>query len=231
MRMNHVDIINVAGLLMDGKDDGIEMELINTMHPRSLQTIAPTPLGSAGENPNHAVERAVFMIKRVIEKIKQQSNTPHVILVGRSYGAFIGLLGAIRLRFHEIEKVILIEGPLHPDISVKPPLLLPPLMACGIHYQERPGLAREAINSLQELGAERIVTVQGGAEDDVVPVEAQIIPRVNGLVTGGVFTLPSQLGGRNGGVTGIFPKGYRNHLFWSREKMEAVRRIIEGAAK
>lgn len=215
---------------MNGKNDGIEKELRENTRPRSVQTIAPTPLGSAGENPSHAIERAVFMIKQAIKEIKQRSNTPHVILVGRSYGAFIALLAAIRLQFHEIAKVILIEGPLHPDVSVKPPALLPPLKACGIHYEERPRLAREAAASLQELGAEHIVTVQGGAEDDVVPVEAQIIPHANGLAAGSVFTLPAELGGRNSGMTRILPKGYRNHLFWSRGKMEAVRRIIEDAA-
>lgn len=222
--MRPIDIINVAGLLMDGKKDGLEKELREKVEPRFLRTIAPTPLSSAMEHPDRAIERAVRMIEEAVRDIEKQFGEPKVLLVGRSYGAFIALLAAVRMNFHNILKAILIEGPLHPDISVTSPNLLPPLMACGVHYKTRPSLAREAVDRLRELDASHLVFVQGGGEDGVVPIAAQVLP-------GGfeIIKLPPHIGGRDGGMKNLLPAGYRNHLFWSREKMEMIRRIIENA--
>lgn len=243
--MRSIDIINVAGLLMDGKKDGIEKELREKVEPRFLRTIAPTPIGSAMEHPDHAIERAVLMIREAMRDIEQQFGEPKILLIGRSYGAFIAFLAAIRINFQKILKAILIEGPLHPDVSVTPPNLLPPLMACGIHYRVRPTLAREAIDRLRELGTSHLVVVQGGREDGVVPTAAQVIPgdfetiellndHFSNIHTGNgtrglVMKLPPHIGGRDGGMKKLLPDGYRNHLFWSEEKMEMVRKIIENA--
>lgn len=244
--MRSIDIINVAGLLMNGKKDGIEKELTERVEPRFLRTIAPTPIDSVMENPIYAIERATLMIQEAIRDIEQQFGEPKILLVGRSYGAFIALLAAIRMNFRKISKAILIEGPLHPDIPVTPPNLIPPLMACGIHYKVRPTLAREAIGRLGELGTARLVIVQGGGEDGVVPTAAQVIPEnfetikllndnFQKIYTGNgtkglVVQLPPHIGGSDGGMKKLLPVGYRNHLFWSEEKMRMIRRIIEDVA-
>lgn len=230
---------------MDGEKDGIEKELREKVEPRFLRTIAPTPIGSVMEHPDRAIERAIFMIKEAMRDIEQQFGEPKVLLVGRSYGAFIALLAAIRINFRKILKTILIEGPLHPDVPVMPPGLLPPLMACGIHYKIRPTLAREAIDHLRELGTSHLVVVQGGGEDDVVPIAAQVIPgdfetieflndnfaktHTGDGTRGLVIKLPPHIRGSDGGLKKLLPNGYRNHLFWSDEKMEMVRKIIENA--
>lgn len=241
--MKSIDIVNVAGLLMDGKKDGIEKELKEKVEPRFIRTIAPTPIGSVMENPIYAVERAILMIQEAVRDVEQQFGESEVSLVGRSYGAFIALLAAIRMNFQKISRTILIEGPLHPDISVTPPNLLLPLMACGIHYKVRPTLMREAIDRLGEIGTSRLVVVQGGGEDGVVPTAAQVIPGdfetiefLNGHfpnihagngTRGLVIKLPPHIGGRNGGMKKLLPDGYRNHLFWSKEKIQMIREIIK----
>ncbi len=244
--MKSVDIINVAGLLMDGGKDGLEQELREKVEPRFLRTIAPTPISSAMEPPAYAIERAMLMILEAVRDIERQFEEPNILLVGRSYGAFTALLAAIRMNFKKISKAILIEGPLHPDVSVAPPNLLPPLMACSGHYKARPAFAREAVDRLSELGTSRLVVVQGGREDSVVPTAAQVLPGDFETVeflddqfvdihpeNGGrglIIKLPSHMGGRDGGMKNLLPYGYRNHLFWSEEKMKIVGEIINNAA-
>lgn len=245
--MKPIDIINVAGLLMDGKNDGIEDELRLRVQPRSLKTIAPVPLGSAMEHPEHAIQRAVQMIQETIHELEGEFGESRVVLIGRSYGAFIALLAAVRMDFQKILKAVLIEGPLHPNVVVHPPALLPPLMTCGVHYKARPDLAREAVDRVKVLGAQRIVMIQGCVEDSVVPVDSQVIPgnfevlemtekaiRGNAFVHGQrgvVAKLPAYLGGRMDGMKKLFPEGYRNHLFWSEEKMRTVQEIIAKVAE
>lgn len=243
--MKSIDIINVAGLLMDGEKDGIESELKERVEPRFIRTIAPTPISSAMEDPLRAIERAILMIQKAVQDIERQYGEAKVFLVGRSYGAFIALLAAVRMNFRKISRAILIEGPLHPDIPVTPPNLLPPLMACGIHYRVRPTLAREAIERLGRIGTSRLIIVQGGKEDGVVPTAAQVIPGdfetvelLNGHspniqawngTRGLVIKLPPHIGGCDGGMKKLFPNAYRNHLFWSKEKAQMIREIIESA--
>lgn len=65
-----VDVINVAGLLMNGENDGIESALRMRLAPRYMRTIAPTPLRSAHEHPLHAVERASAMIEKCTAEIE-----------------------------------------------------------------------------------------------------------------------------------------------------------------
>ena len=243
--MKQIDIINVAGLLMDGEDDGIEKELREKVNPRYIKTLAPTPLRAATEHPNQAIERLVSMIRDLIGEIERQFGESRVVVVGRSYGAFMALLASIRMDFQKILRTVLIEGPLHPDVTVKPPFLIPPLRRCGIHYDNRSELAQEAVDKLKELGTSRVAIVQGGMKDDVVSLDAQLIPGdfktvdmsnsfANAFAENGshglIFKLPPDIGGRNKGVRKIFPEGYRNHLFWTQEKMDMVRSVIENSA-
>ncbi len=223
--MKPVDIINVAGLLMDGKDDGIEQALREKLHPRFLRTIAPTPVSSMKEDPRLSILRAVTMIREVIADSVRQFGESNVLLVGRSLGAYTALLAALEMDFENIPMAILIEGPLHPEVTVEPPTLLPPLMACGAHYRMRPEYMRRAVERIQELdAAHHLLIVQGGGSDSVVPLEAQILP--GNFET---IQLPPHIGGRSLGLQRPLPEGYRNHLFWSEEKMSMIVDIIQKA--
>ncbi len=244
---------------MDGENDGIEKELREKVQPRYLKTVAPTPISSAMEHTSRAVERLVLMIRDVVRDIESQFDEPNLFIVGRSFAAYVAHLALIadnEFSLKKVSRAILIEGPLHPEVLVEPPKfpVLPPffpqlpflpLTACGAHYKLRPELAQEAANRLQELGTSHLVLVQGGCEDSIVPVEAQTLPgdfetielsnddlsRIHPANGQGIIVkLPPHIGGRSGGIRRIFPVGLRNHLFWSKAKMEMIRRIIERAA-
>ena len=173
--MQNLHIINVAGLMMDGKDDGIEKALRDAVKPASLITVAPTPPDAAFEHPNKGIARLILMIRETIVGLEKAFENPQIVLVGRSYGAFMALLAAVRMDFEKILKVILIEGPLNPDVTVVPPALLVPLLACRSHYDARPDVTREAAEWLKTNGTEKVVIVQGGAPDAVVENAAQIV--------------------------------------------------------
>jgi len=234
--MRPIDIINVTGLLMSEDGDELEQKLREKVEPRFIRTIDPTPSGSGIEHPGHAIEQIILKIQEAVRDIEQQFGNPNVLLVGRSYGAFMTLLAAIRMEFEKVSKAILIEGPLHPDIEVKPPRHLPAFRPFGAHYRERSTLAREAIERLKKLGTSRLVIIQGGGEDDVVPTAAQVLPEdfdtteflyddfakanTESGAQGLVVKLPPHTGGR----------GYRNHLCWSPKKTEMIGKIIEKVA-
>ncbi len=229
--MRNIDVINVAGLLLDGKNDGLEAAIRHNLKPRSIITIAPTPPRSARENPNYSIERAMAMVKEITEDLRRGNPTAKVILIGRSYGGFIALLVACRMNFENILKVITIESPLHPEVAVGPPMLLPPLALCGPHYQHRASLAREAIEFLKQHGTERVLTIQTGREDGVVPPEAQILQDMSPH-KGLRVRLPSHLGHGDPGLLQMaLPPSYRNHLFWSEEKMKYIMSIINDVAR
>lgn len=238
-----IDIINVAGLLMNGQDDGLERALQERIHPRSIRTIAPTPLKACKKHPEEAIQRTAFMIREAVAEIRKRFGKPNVYVTGRSYGGFNNVLAAIEMDFKDIEKVIAIEAPLSPDVLVEPPTLLPPLKLCGIYYEHRPGLARRAAYRLQQLGTSRVIMIQGTAQDDVVTNDAQVLPgdfhitelsgndlsrlREPDGSRGLIIKLPSHLGGISEGLRRTLPQGYRNHLFWSEEKMTLVTGIIQ----
>ncbi len=132
--MENLNIINVAGLLMDGIDDGLEASMRERLKPDSIRTIAPTPFRSRREHPNDSIARAIGMIQQAMGERQREQEDAEFVLTGRSYGAFIALLAATRMRFENILRAILIEGPLHPEVLVEPPVLLPPLAFCTSHY-------------------------------------------------------------------------------------------------
>ena len=243
MEQISVDIINIAGLLRTDGHNGIERAFLERFEPRSFTTIAPTPPWLAAENPERSIERAIAMVDEIIAKL----DSPEGILFGHSYGAFVALLVACRKQFRNNLKIILDEGPLHPDVSVSPPPLFPPLALCAQHYRERPRLAREAISALHELGTSKILLIQGTREDSVVPNASQALPGdfqtlqlQNGDDTswleakdssrGIILQLPRDIGGVQGKLHPL-PDSYRTHLLWSREKMDAITTIVAAQAR
>ncbi|MDP3975875.1 MAG: hypothetical protein Q8P95_03070 [bacterium] len=239
MIMEHVDIINVAGLMMNGRDDGIEKALREAEVGRSVRTIAPTPYKLRHEGPEDGIARTGQLLEQAIADIDEQDGNSRIVVVGRSYGGFMALMAAVRREFYRIFRVVLIEGPLHPDVEVGVPWLIPPLKACRAHYEARSELAREAVDYLASHGTSQVVIVQGGGKDSVVPVDAQALPGnfestewdgkgelapANGQ--GRIVRLSPRLAGLGLSPRRLLPGGYRNHLFWKPEKMEAVVRII-----
>ena len=251
MEQHRVDIINVAGLLRTERHNGIEDAVLHRFQPHSFTTIAPTPPLLAAEDPERSIERAIGMVDEIIARLTRENpagNPPDVILFGHSYGAFIALLVACRMRFQNIMRIILDEGPLNPDVEVKPPPLFPPLAACYQHYRERPRLGREAVSTLRGLGTSRVLIVQGTREDSVVPNASQVLPgdyRKVQLQSGAdtawtdsadpsgglILQLPADIGGVPRGIKNPFPDSYSTHLLWSREKMDAITFIIEQEAR
>jgi len=228
--MKSLDIINIAGLLMNEKNDDLEYELRETLKPKNLTTIAPTPPSATTESPELAIERA-------ISSTRGKSN---IVLIGRSYGGFIALLTAIRTKFENIHKAIIIESPVHPDVTVKPPILLPPLLTCRSHYKARPKLAEEAAKWLKQNGTSGLVIIQGSDTDAVVPNEAQVIPGDFETIElsnsnipeprttkGKIYRLPKKINGPTKGLSRILPENYNNHLSWSHEKITLIREIID----
>ncbi len=229
--MKPIDVINIAGLRMNGEEDSMELALKEQVQPRSITTLAPTPWNSAGEHPEMALERLIGMIDAHLDTLERTFGEPRAVLVGRSYGAFMALLAATRMEFRRIFRVVLLEGPLHPDVEVRPPFLLPPLKSCGVHYDARPDLARSALKYLETLGTERLLIIQGTARDDVVPNAAQVPP---GPFDGRLIRLPADIGHKTSIMKKLLPEGYRNHLFWSDAKFamicDAIKQYEEDAA-
>ncbi|MEK7544768.1 MAG: hypothetical protein AAB551_01415 [Patescibacteria group bacterium] len=245
--MKSVDVINVAGLLMDGKNDGLESEL-RRLGVRSVRTFAPTPRESAREHPRYAIERLMGMIQLAVQEIQKEFGEPNILLCGRSYGGFMALQAALGMDFDSIFRVVPIEAPLHPDVPVPIPSVMKFFADCSVHYDERSRLAQRAVDHLGAAGTSRLVLVQGGAEDAMVPNAAHVLPgdfetiefssdafdfgsaeRGSGLVV----KLPDHLGRRMDWKSRFLPPGldrYANHLFWSDDKMDAVMKIIQSAA-
>lgn len=249
--MENIDVINIAGLLMSGKDDGIEIELRQKSSFRSVKTIAPTDfLSVITESPRDAIEKCIRQIRVLTKDLQAVFDTPNILLIGRSYGAFMAFQSVIRAKLSNIIGLVLIEGPLNPDIDVKVPTLplLKVLVAARRHYHERAQLMKEIINIPEKLQNIRAVIVQGTARDSVVPNNAQVISDnhqareistkteiesiLNEISRGPIILrLPTELGGIADGKAKLFPQDYRNHLFWSKEKMAIIRKIIEATAK
>ena len=237
-----LDVINVAGLMI-GKwhEDSLEKALRDQEYVRSVVTIYPTPASKSRENPEESIMRAIGQVDEEVTKIISEFGEGNIVLVGQSYGALMALMVACRTKFKNILKVVLMEGSLHPEVTVEPPRLLPVLAVCASHYQARPRIANEAVCSLKELGTDRVVIITN-RRDGVVSPEAQILPGnfqeieldtenldVFGKVDntrGMIIRLPRHLGGKDTGLTSLLPKEYRDHLAWSDEKCKFIGEII-----
>lgn len=246
---SQIDVINVAGLLIGPEQAALERSLMKMYRPRSLVTVAPTPppsplwkLWEANEDPETCIQRAVAQIEEQMTQIANQQDSPNIVLLGRSYGAFMALQAALRLKLENFLKIVLIEGPLHPEVDVDPAMLLPCLQFCRSHYAQRPALSQNAMDALAEQGTDRILII-GNSSDGVVPPAAMGLPRgfqpvdmesddlgfMQRLDTrqGAHVVIPPGFGGvRRSGWKGVFPRGYQDHLFWSPEKLALITRLI-----
>lgn len=101
-------------------------------------------------------------------------------LLGHSYGALLALAAACRRRMCGISNLILVDGPLHPDVEVRPP-------EGGffdrftIQYENRVDTAHRCLAVLRELPPQtrrRIVTI-GNIEDAIVPPDAKCLSEIS----------------------------------------------------
>ncbi len=241
-RPSNIDVISVTGLFVTTEYDGTGKTIKEGLNPRSIFTINPTPPDKVGEDPETIIAWTVAAIRQRIRELKDQFGEVRVVLVGHSYGALMAIMAASRMQFEDIVKVIVIEGPLNPDVEVSPPTLLPHLRLCGTHYKARPGLCREAEAVLGTLGTSKVVIIRN-TNDSVVPPEAQELAGdfqkvelhdehdLTSLESldnsrGVIVTLPPHIGGTSGGLKSVLPPGYRNHLFWSAEKKALINAIV-----
>ncbi|MEK7528276.1 MAG: hypothetical protein AAB592_00740 [Patescibacteria group bacterium] len=239
-----VDIINVAGLLIDHGTDRLEGYLREKLNPRWMKTFAPAGLSSVLESPEDSIQRTVDFVNESIPEIEAQFGQSRIVLLGGSNGGFTALLAACRLRFEKIFRVIAIEAPINPDVRVSPPGLMPHLHACVHHYGQRPAFATEAVETMRELGTGKVVVISN-THDDIVPPDAQrpvgdfdVIELSEGQGMsdvrlsgdrGSVVVLPKNIIGRGDGWRGRLPQGYRNHLAWSPEKYDLIMGIVGSA--
>ena len=147
---NHrLDIINVAGLMIGkGHGDGLERALRDQTYVRSVRTVYPTPPSKSMEDPEKSVERANGQVLIALEEIRKEFGDSNAVLIGRSYGGLMAPTVACHMGFKDILKSISIEAPLHPDVKVESPKLLPILAVCADHYKKRPAMAAETVRIL-----------------------------------------------------------------------------------
>ncbi|PJC37196.1 hypothetical protein CO046_01645 [Candidatus Peregrinibacteria bacterium CG_4_9_14_0_2_um_filter_53_11] len=247
---NALSIINISGLMMSGKEDGLDAALRTHLKGAEIHTVGPTPRSSFRRDPQAAVELAMAAIR---ERFSHTSGQPprQQILVGRSYGGVIALQAYMQDRGeHSIDRVFCIEAPVNPSVEVRPPRLLPPLRLFKRYYDERPKSIGEALASGNGRVA-GVVTI-GHATDAIVPPTAMSLPKSHnieitkradtetlrtGLNGEAKRSLHVELSGEldtpnhTGLITSTLPEAYNRHLFWTPEKYEAICAIIAELAR
>lgn len=123
--------------------------------------ISGCPLEKAEEEPDILIDDV---------RLALRERTREVVLMGHSYGALLALSAACREGLQDISKLILIDGPLHPRIEVKPVNSF--LRQFIRQYRERVRIASECLEILPSMARKRIVTL-GTKHDRIVPGKAK----------------------------------------------------------
>lgn len=160
---NYVDLAIVTGFGDKGVEE-LKTELDRSMHLDSSQVIPGTPWHKALQEP----EERIAEISQTLEAI----GSKQLLLVGHSYGALLALVIACRRKMEGFLKVVLLDGPLRPDVEVKPAALGHHLFYK--HYNERVKLAGECEKFLSQHQTGKILTI-GTTQDRIVPPEAKIL--------------------------------------------------------
>lgn len=238
------NIINISGLMMDGKNDGLEKELRKNNIWGEIKTIAPTsPLLVMKENPRQAIESCIAMIEDTLKQNKENNTDAPTILIGRSYGGFMALQSQMRRKFEKVIACVMIESPINEkeEVTIPKNLLLKVLQAAKSHYRMRVELLKEIFEDDFYLNNSIFLAIAGGSEDSIVANKAQIpafphrvidrnLPNLAGEKIEKGFNsiiLPANLLGKNEGKAKFFSQEERNHLFWPEEKISQIRQVIE----
>lgn len=157
----NIDLAIVTGFGDKGIDK-LKTKLDAELNPRSSKTIPSAPWYRALQHPETVAAR----VGKEVEKIPSDD----LLLIGHSYGALIALVVACRLKLHNVLKLVLIDGPLSPDIEVVPSRFAHRLFSR--HYDYRVKLAEECEWILEGLDTSKIITI-GSRIDRIVPPEAK----------------------------------------------------------
>lgn len=209
-------VFNVAGILLNGRDDAIERSLRKRMAPDVIETWAPIPRAAANDSAETVLARTGEAIDRFLAK----AGTATTVGIGRSFGGYV-LLAAVAAeprRIAAFSLLVAIEAPLAADADVKIPPLLPVLRPARRHYDERREHAARMTARL--AGASNIVTIGSAVDSVIAPASHRM--------TGGAAThveLPP-FAPALAPETALLPRSYRAHLTWSEAKHDAVVSII-----
>lgn len=115
-----------------------------------------------------------------LDSVLESFPDAEITLAGDSYGSLLALRNACRRKMRRIGHLILIDGPLHPEVLVEPPPGNDFYDVFSLQYEQRARIATECLRAVSDMSPEmrgRIVTV-GSKIDTVVPPAAKIIPGV-----------------------------------------------------
>lgn len=132
----------------------------------TISIVPGCPVEKASEKPNILIDHIRSELRKRIQE---------VILMGHSYGALLALVAACREKLRGISNLILVDGPLHPNVEVKPVNGF--LKQFQMQYSSRVRLALECLETLPSLKTERVVTL-GTQNDRIVPGEAKSLPGI-----------------------------------------------------
>lgn len=145
--------------------------------------------------PGCPPEKANVHPQKLVESLADQlAMAPtDFTLLGHSYGALLALAAACRRRMQGISNLVLVDGPLRPDVEVNPPQD-GSFDRFALQYEYRVDTARRCMAVTRDLpmtALSRIVTI-GNTEDRIVPPEAKNIP--GGLAEHRVLRKPALQG-------------------------------------
>lgn len=183
-------LVVIAGFGKKGIPDLVK-ELSQSVRFASTKIIWGCPPQEGGKDPQ---ERLDFLNDLIYHGDDKK------FMIGHSYGAFLAwALACRRYRHHGafngvLDKLVLIDGPLDPDVKVSSPEGVEFFEPFLTQYQHRPAIAQECMDSclklLPEADLAKILTI-GSSVDDIVPPEAKRLPNIEHI------ELPPDMVGHN----------------------------------
>lgn len=237
-------IFNVAGLMLNGRVDALADWFRAELSPSVVETFAPIPARTVLDPPADAIARTGARIDAFLDASRAEDPDARLVAVGRSFGGYM-LLKALSERPSRLDgfaRVIAIEAPLAPEVTVQIPTLLPVLLPAARHYRERPEHAATMLRALGPRERARVLSI-GSAHDSVVPPDAQGLPGARRVTLRDAVALSSTLSPCDGGIhlvlpemspgfaieTALLPLRYRTHLTWSDARHRLVNRLVTAA--
>ncbi len=149
-------------------------EAFNNAHGfASVNVLSGCPPARGSDQPDDIVSDLDDFLDQKVPDID-------LTIAGDSYGSLLSLLLACRRQMRRVGHLVLIDGPLHPEVPVEPPPDNHFYDDFRVQYAERQRIAAECLRTLADMSAEthgQIVTV-GSIIDTVVPPAAKTIPGI-----------------------------------------------------
>lgn len=184
------NLVVITGFGNKGIPDFVK-ELSRSVRFASQKIIWGCPSYAGGRDPQERLDYLNDLIEDGGDK---------KFMIGHSYGAFLALaLACRRYRYHGVfngglDKLVLIDGPLHPDVEVSLPEGVEFFKPFLTQYRHRPGIAQQCMDSclklLPKADLAKILTI-GSAVDNIVPPAAKSLPNIEHI------ELPPDMTGHN----------------------------------